>query len=167
MHVFRRGKLTDYGIHLREKQKVKCYYGLLERQFRVCFSRAERARGNTGEVLMSLLECRLDNIVHRLGFAGCRAQARQFVTHGHFTVNGRWVDVPSYFLKPGDVIRVKNRPKSLDMIKANLAENQREVPDFLALSDAAIPEGRLTRNPEPGEVSIQVQTQLIIELCSK
>ncbi|HVX63757.1 MAG TPA: 30S ribosomal protein S4 [Pirellulales bacterium] len=167
MHQYRRGKLTDYGLHLREKQKVKHYYGVLERQFRRYYSEAQRSKGNTGATLMSLLERRLDNVVHRLGFGQSRAQARQLVAHGHITVNGHRVDVPSYLLKPGDVIRVKNRAKSLQAVQANLAENRREVPEFLSLVDGPIPEGRVSRLPEDFDVSIPVQTQLIIELCSK
>ena len=167
MHVFRRGKLTDYGIHLREKQKVKHYYGVLERQFRRYFAEAERGTGNTGEALMTLLERRLDNIVHRLGFAHSRAQARQIIGHGHLTVNGRRVDIPSYLVRPGDVIRVKNRPKSLQMVQARLAEVVRDIPDFLGRVEAELPEGHVLRMPEAADVSIPVQTQLIVELCSK
>jgi small subunit ribosomal protein S4 len=167
MHQYRRGKLTDYGTHLREKQKVKHYYGILERQFRRYFAEAQRSKGNTGATLMSLLERRLDNVVHRLGFGQSRAQARQLVSHGHITVNGRRVDVPSYLLKPGDVVRVKNRAKSLQAVQGNLSENQRQIPDFLTLAEGPLPEGRVTRLPEDFDVSIPVQTQLIVELCSK
>jgi small subunit ribosomal protein S4 len=167
MHQFRRGKLTDYGVHLREKQKVKHYYGVLERQFRTYFSMAERSKGNTGESLMTLLERRLDNIVHRLGFGQSRSQARQLVRHGHIQVNGHRVDIPSYLVKAGDVIRVKNRVKSLQAVQANLAENSRQVPDFLTRIEGAIPEGVVTRLPESFDVSIPVETQLIVELCSK
>jgi small subunit ribosomal protein S4 len=163
----RRAKLTDYGLHLREKQKVKHYYGVLERQFRTYFARASRSKGNTGTVLMSLLERRLDNVVHRLGFGQSRAQARQLVAHGHITVNGRRLDIPSYVLRPGDVVRVKNRAKSLQAVQANLADNPRAVPDFLSLTSGPVPEGRVARLPETTDVSIPVQTQLIIELCSK
>jgi small subunit ribosomal protein S4 len=168
MSSFRRGKLTDYAIHLREKQKVKHYYGVLERQFRRYFFRAERAKGNTGDVLMSLLEQRLDNVVHRLGFGQSRSQARQLVCHGHVMVNGGRVDVPSYQVRVGDVIRIKNRPKSLQSVQANLSENSRDVPDFLTrVEDAAIPEGHVVRLPAAEDVSIPIETQLIIELCSK
>jgi small subunit ribosomal protein S4 len=167
MHQFRRGKQTDYALHLREKQKVKHYYGVLERQFRGYFGRATRTKGNTGNALMSLLERRLDNVVHRLGFGLSRAQARQLVSHGHITVNGQHVDVPSYIVRPGDVIRVKNRAKSLQMVQANLAEHRRTVPDFLSLAEGGIPEGRVMRMPEGDDISIPVQTQLIIELCSQ
>ncbi len=167
MNTFRRGKLTDYGIHLREKQKVKRYYGVLERQFRKYFKQAERAKGNTGEVLMSLLERRLDNIICRLGFGQSRAQARQIISHGHVTVNGSRVDVPSYLTRPGDVIRVKVRPKSAQLVQANLAEMGREVPDFLSMVEGPPATGQVIRTPEAEDVSIPVQTQLIVELCSK
>jgi small subunit ribosomal protein S4 len=163
----RRGKLTDYGLHLREKQKVKHYYGVLERQFRGYFARAERGKGNTGEDLMSLLERRLDNIVHRLGFGLSRSQARQLICHGHITVNGRRVDIPSYLVKAGDVIRAKNRPKSLQAVLANVTEFHRDVPDFLSRVDGPIPEGRVSRLPGMSDVSIPIQPNLIIELCSK
>ena len=167
MHTFRRGKLTDYGIHLREKQKVKHYYGVLERQFRKYYQRAERGKGNTGKALLILLECRLDNVVHRLGFGLSRAQARQTVRHGHVLVNGRRVDVPSYQVRPGDVITVKSRPKSVQLVQASIAEYGREVPDFLSRVDGPQPEGHVLRLPEAEDVSIPVQVQLIVELCSK
>jgi small subunit ribosomal protein S4 len=167
MQTGRRSKPTDYGIHLREKQKVKHYYGVLERQFRKYFKHAESAKGNTGDVLMSLLERRLDNVVHRLGFGLSRSQARQMVSHGHVTVNGRRVEVPSYQVRIGDIVRVKNRAKSLDMIRAAMAEHGRDVPDFLSVSQAEIPEGIIGRLPEAVDVSIPIQTQLIVELCSR
>jgi len=163
----RRPKPTDYGLHLREKQKVKHYYGVLEAQFRTYFRRAERGTGNTGETLMTLLERRLDNVVHRVGFAQSRSAARQMVGHGHITVNGRRVDVPSYQVRPGDVVRVKNRKKSLQLAHASLSDFRREVPDFLSRSEGAIPEVRVDRLPTSDDVSIPVQANLIIELCSK
>ena len=164
---FRRGKMTDYGLHVREKQKVKHYYGVLERQFRRYFQRAERTKGNTGDVLMSLLERRLDNVIHRLGFGQSRNQARQMVNHGHVTVNGRRVDVASYLVNVGDIIRVKNRAKSLDLVRGAMAENSRDVPDFLAVSQTDLPEGVVGRLPLAEDVSIPIQTQLIVELCSR
>jgi small subunit ribosomal protein S4 len=167
MHNAKRGKLTDYAIHLREKQKVKHFYGVLERQFRGYFARANKGKGNTGEALMSLLERRLDNIVHRLGFANSRAQARQLICHGHITVNGHRLDIPSYLVKMGDIIRVKNRVKSLQSVTANMSEHSRDVPDFLSRVEGAIPEGRVSRLPAADDVSIRVATNLIIELCSK
>ena len=163
----RRGKPTEYGLHLREKQKVKHYYGVLERQFRTYFARAERGKGNTGEALMALLERRLDNVIHRLGFAASRAAARQFVLHGHVTINGRRVDVPSYLVRAGDVVRVKNRAKSLQLVHAALSSIRRDVPDFLSRSEGGVPEGRVDRLPTSDDVSIPVQANLIIELCSK
>ena len=164
---FRRGKQTDYGVHLREKQKVKHYYGVLERQFRRYFQKAERTKGNTGDVLMSLLERRLDNVVHRMGFGQSRAAARQLINHGHVTVNGRRCDVASYMVGVGDIIRVKNRAKSLDRVRASLAEGGRDVPDFLSVTESDIPEGVVGRLPQSEDVSIPIQTQLIIELCSR
>jgi small subunit ribosomal protein S4 len=163
----RRGKLTDYGLHLREKQRLKHYYGLMERQFRRYFKMAERAKGNTGDRLLSLLERRLDNIVYRLGMAGSRAQARLMVRHGHITVNGRRVDIPSYLVNVGDVIRVKQRPRSVEYVKRVSAETQHAVPDFLDRSDGDVPEGRVLRLPEAADVSIPVQVQLVIEFCSR
>lgn len=163
----RRGKPTDYGLRLREKQKLKHFYGVLERQFRTYFARAERGKGNTGEALLTLLERRLDNVVHRLGFANSRAAARQLVMHGHITVNGRRLDIPSYLVKAGDLVRVKNRVRSLQLAHAALAEFRREVPDFLSRGEGQIPEGRIDRLPAAEDASLPVQVNLIIELCSK
>jgi small subunit ribosomal protein S4 len=159
--------MTDYGVHLREKQKVKSYYGVLESQFRKYFKAAERSKGNTGEQLMSLLERRLDNVVHRLGFGHSRSEARQIIGHGHITVNDRRVDISSYLCRPGDIVRVKSRPKSLEWVKTNLTDNSRAVPEFLTLVSGEKPEGHLVRLPEAEDVSIPVQSQLIVELCSK
>lgn len=167
MHQTRRGKQTDYGVHLREKQKVKHYYGVLERQFRRYFARAERTKGNTGDVLMTLLERRLDNIVHRLGFAGSRKAGRQLINHGHITVNGVSVNVPSYLVRVGDVVRVKNKSGSLDLVRGALAENAKGTAEFLTLSDSDVPEGIVGRLPAADDVSIPIQTQLIVELCSR
>lgn len=163
----RRGKTTDYAIHLREKQKVKHYYGVLERQFRRYYSKAERAKGNTGDVLMSLLERRLDNVVHRLSFGQSRAQARQMIAHGHITVNGRRVTIPSYDVRAGDVVRAVNKAGSLDLIRGAQAEAQKMAPDYLAVTESPIPEGIVGRLPGPEDVSIPIQTQLIVELCSR
>ena len=167
MHTYRRGKLTDYGVHLREKQKVKHYYGVLERQFRRLFSYAVKGTTDTGKTLMSLLELRLDNVVHRLGFTPSRAQAKQMIAHGHILVNGRRVDVPSYLLRVGDVVSVKNRPKSLQLVQAVLAEAHRDVPDFLSRAEGPPPVGHVLRMPEAADASIPVQPHLIVELCSK
>src|SRR5437660_4014385 len=116
MHV-RRGKLSEYGIRLREKQKLKRFYGVLERQFRRYFELASRSTENTGEQLLSILERRLDNVVHRLGFAPSRYSARQLVSHGHITVNGKACDIPSLLLKAGATLAVKNRPRSVQLVK--------------------------------------------------
>lgn len=167
MHGFRRGKLTEYGLRLREKQKVKHFYGILERQFRRYFQKAERSKGNTGEVLMSLLERRLDNVVYRLGFALSRRHARQLVRHGHILVNGRRVDIPSYQVDVGDVISVKNHPRSLEVVKAAMEINTAPVPDYLSRVDGTPPEGHVLRLPTLEDVAIKVEPQLIIEFCSK
>jgi small subunit ribosomal protein S4 len=167
MTTGRRGKLTDYGTHLREKQKVKRYYGVLEHQFRKYFQQAERTKGHTGEALMVLLERRLDNIVARMGLAQSRAQSRLMITHGHITVNGRLLNIPSYLVRAGDVIRVKDRPKSKQLVEAIRAENRHDVPDFLTIIEGPELEGHVLRYPEASDVSIPVQTQLIVELCSK
>ena len=167
MHKWRRGKQSDYADHLREKQKVKRDYGVFERQFLNYFRTAERATGNTGEVLFSLLERRLDNVVHRLGFAPSRPAARQLVKHGHILVNGRRVDIPSYLVCSDDRIGVKNSPKSVNRVKNCLDDESQQVPDFLEMTGADPPEGRVSRLPDSGDVSIGIQAQLIIEMCSR
>src|SRR5581483_774493 len=130
MHV-RRGKPSEYGIRLREKQKLKRFYGLFERQFRRYFELASRAPENTGEQLLSILERRLDNVVCRLGFAPNRASARQMISHGHITLNGRKCDIPSLLVRVNDTIGVKNNPRSLTLVKLNLGNNPPQVPDHL------------------------------------
>jgi small subunit ribosomal protein S4 len=167
IHTARRGKTTDYGLHLREKQKVKHYYGVQERQFRRYFARAERTKGNTGDALLTLLESRLDNVFHRLGFAASRSQARQMIRHGNVTINGSRVDIPSYLVRPGEVISVKNQPKLVEAVQANLSENKHQIPDFLAVVPGALPEGHVLRHPGVEDASIPVQVQLILEFCSK
>ncbi len=167
MHIGKRRKITDYGSRLREKQKVKRYYGVYERQFRRYMDLAGRSKGNTGSTLMSLLERRLDNIVHRLGFAGSRPQARQLVGHGHVCINGRRVDIPSYLVRAGDKVTIKARPKSLRAVQANLEEFQGKVPEFLSVVGGDNPEWSVLRLPGIEDVSIPVQPALIIELLSK
>lgn len=163
----RGGKMTDYGQQLREKQKVKHFYGVLEKQFRIYFQTAVRSKGNTGDVLMTLLERRLDNVVHRLGFGISRAQARQLIAHGHITLNGHKCDIPSVQVRAGDVVRVKNRANSLDNVRGAQSENTKDVPDYLAVTESQVPEGIVGRLPDPADVAIAVDTQLIIELCSR
>jgi small subunit ribosomal protein S4 len=170
MHGYRRGKPSEYGVRLREKQKLKRFYGLFERQFRRFFEIASRSPANTGEVLLSLMERRLDNVVHRLGFIDSRAGARQFVSHGHILVNGRYVNIPSYIVKAGDVITVKDRPQSRTLVKLNLEESPPPVPDFLERVSADPPQGRVVRLPERGDVDPRIkdiQEQLIIELSAR
>lgn len=167
MHGAKRGKMTDYGTHLREKQKVKTFYGVLEKQFRKYFQMAERAKGNTGKVLMILLERRLDNVVYRLGFASSRAAARQLVAHGHILVNGGRLDVPSYLVRPGDQIAAKSRESSVNLIKSVLADTSSRQCDFLVRNDSDIPSGVVLRDPVADDISIAVESQLIVELCSR
>src|SRR5580692_2531189 len=132
MHGYRRGKPSEYAIRLREKQKLKRFYGVFERQFRRYFELASRSKENTGEQLLSVMERRLDNVVHRLGFAPSRAAARQLVSHGHIVLNGYKCDIPSLLVKPNDIIKVKGRPNSLTLVRLFLQETHKEpVPDFL------------------------------------
>jgi len=168
MHQFRRGKPSEYSIRLREKQKVKRFYGIFERQFRKYFELAGRRPGNTGDALMSLLERRLDNVVTRLGFATSRPQARQIVTHGHITVNGRKLDIPSYLVKPGDVVALKDREHSRKLATAALQqEGMPPVPDWLDRTSTDPAEGRVSRLPAHQDISLPVTPQLIVELLSR
>jgi len=167
MHQYRRGKASEYAIRLREKQKVKRYYGIYEKQFRKYFDEANRKAGNTGDALMSLLERRLDNVVTRLGFAHSRPQARQFIRHGHILINGRKLDIPSYMVRPGDVIQVKNREHSQRLAVGNLGTNVMPVPDWLDRVSTEPPEGRVSRLPAVQDVALPVTPQLIVELLSR
>jgi small subunit ribosomal protein S4 len=171
MHGARRGKTSEYGIRLREKQKLKRFYGVLENQFRRYYQLATRSVGNTGEQLLSILERRLDNVVHRLGLASCRTTARQMVAHGHVLVNGRKCDVPSMLLKPNDVVRVKANDRSLKMAREGLQRNLVRVPDFLEVSNNQDqPEGRMTRLPNRQDVDErinEIREQLIIEIATR
>jgi small subunit ribosomal protein S4 len=170
MHWHRRGKPSEYGIRLREKQKLKRFYGVLERQFRRYFELASRSTENTGEVLLTIMERRLDNMVHRLGFAPNRAAARQLVSHGHVQLNGRACNIPSLLLKAGDTVSVNSRPRSLQLVKLHLQENPPPVPDFLERLGNDPPEGRMSRLPTRGDVDPRIQDireQLIIEVCSR
>jgi small subunit ribosomal protein S4 len=163
----RRAKLAGYGLQLREKQKVKRTYGILENQFRRYFEAAERQRGITGETLLQLLERRLDNVVYRLGLSTSRAQARQLVRHGHFLVNGRRADIPSLSLKVGDVVSV--RPGSVRnpaIVHAMEEVKGRGIPEWLAF-DAEKVAGRVVALPSREQINLPVQEQLIVELYSK
>ena len=167
MHGQNRSKTSEYGQQLREKQKAKRYYGLLENQFRNYFELAERRPGQTGENLLAILESRLDNVVYRLGFAMSRAEARQLVSHGHFTVNGRKVNIPSYLVKPGMVISLKDTSKSLEKIKANVEANAfRQPPKWLEY-DANNMIAKVTAVPAREDIDLPIEEHLIVELYSK
>ncbi len=162
-----RSKSSEYGQQLREKQKAKRYYGVLESQFRSYYEMAERRQGKTGENLLSILECRLDNVVYRLGFAMSRAEARQMVSHGHFTVNGRKVNIPSYQVKPGMVITLKESSRGLDKIKANVeANSSRPAPKWLEY-DANNQIAKVVGVPARDDIDLPIEEHLIVELYSK
>lgn len=163
----RRVKLTDYGLQLREKQKMKRIYGIVERQFRNYFRMAEQQKGITGENLLRFLERRLENVVYRLGFASSRAEARQMVTHGHFLVNGRRVDIPSYLVDSGDQIQVAERSRELLAIKGAIeGVKKRGLPSWLEL-DAQAMRGVVRALPAREDMVIPVQEQLVVALYSK
>jgi small subunit ribosomal protein S4 len=163
----RRLRLIGYGLQLREKQKLRRIYGVLEQQFRRYFEKAERTRGVTGENLLSLLERRLDNVIFRLGLASSRAQARQLVRHGHILVNGKKVNIPSYLVKKGDNISVREKSKKLDaVISASQLTKNRPVPKWLTVDyDKLV--GKMTEFPSREDIDFPVQEQLIVELYSK
>ena len=166
-HGQKRAKLSEYGTQLREKQKTKSYYGVGEKQFRGYFEMASSKKGVTGENLLQILESRLDNVVYRLGFGASRAQARQLVNHGQFEVNGKRVDIPSYLVKAGDVITVKENKKENGAIKANIEANSaRPVPAWLELNSETL-SGKVVRLAAREDVDIPVEEHLIVELYSK
>jgi len=163
----RRSKLTPYGQQLREKQKARRIYGVMERQFRNYFHRAERRKGITGEILLQLLETRLDNLVYRLGISPSRNGARQLVRHGHITVNGQRVNIPSFGLRPGDAIQVTAKSRELGMIKDTVANRRRtEMQEWLEFDEKAML-GRLLQIPKRDQIPVPLQEQLIVELYSK
>ena len=166
-HGRRRSKLLGYGIQLREKQNVKRIYGLLERPFRLTFQRAERRKGITGANLLQELERRLDNVVYSLGFAASRAQARQLVRHGHVTVSGKKVTIPSYRVSKGHVIAIKDKSRSNEQIKASVdTARARGVPNWLDLSPETF-SGTVLELPSREDIKLPIQEQLIVELYSK
>jgi small subunit ribosomal protein S4 len=170
MHGHRRGKPSEYGIRLREKQKLKRFYGVFEKQFRRYFELASRSPENTGEVLLSIMERRLDNVVHRLGFATSRPAARQLVAHGHFQVNGKACDIPSMLLKAGDTVTIKTRQRSLQLVNLNIQQAPSPIPDFLERIPGENPEGRMLRLPTRADVDPHIQDireQLIIEVSAR
>lgn len=163
----RRLKVTNYGIQLREKQKARRIYGIMERQFRNYFHEAARLPGVTGENLLQILETRLDNLVYRLGFANSRPLARQLVLHGHIAVNGRKVNVPSYRVRGGDVIAVRDDSKNLSIVAHSMdSRGGRDRPEWLELNSKAL-QGRLLRVPSRDSIPVTVQENLIVELYSK
>lgn len=161
----KRKKSSEYGIQLREKQKAKYTYGVLERQFANLFDKAQRSKGVTGEVLLQLLESRLDNVVYRLGISPTRAGARQLVTHRHITVNGEVVNVPSFIVKPGDVVGVREKSKSLEVIHNSLSSRRVNV-SWLEW-DGSNMAGKLINRPERDQIPETIKEQLIVELYSK
>ncbi len=163
----RRVKETNYGVQLREKQKARRIYGVLERQFRNYFEKAAEAKGVTGEVLLQMLERRLDNVVYRLGLAANRSQARQIVRHGHITVNGRKVDIPSFLVKPGQEVQVREKSRKLAVILTSLeARKGQSAPEWLQL-DADRMIGKVLSVPTRESIPVPIQEQLIVELYSK
>ena len=164
--VNRRRKTSDYGIQLREKQKAKYTYGVLEKQFRNLFERASRKKGITGEVLLQLLEARLDNVVYRLGIAPTRAAARQLVLHRHIVVNGKVVNIASYSVKPGEVVGVREKSKSLEVIADSLAGFNHSKYPWIEW-DEATKSGKLLHLPERADIPENIKEQAIVELYSK
>jgi small subunit ribosomal protein S4 len=162
----RRRKASEYGIQLKEKQKAKYTYGVLEKQFRNLFEKASRSKGVTGEILLQMLESRLDNVVFRLGIAPSRDGARQLVGHRHITVNGEVVSVPSYILKPGDIVGVRERSKSMVVIQDALESNRAGSSSWLEW-DGATMTGKFLNRPEREEIPENIKEQLIVELYSK
>ena len=167
VHSWRKGRASEYGIRLREKQKVKRYYGILERQFRSCFKQAERKPGNTGEALLCLLERRLDNVIYKMRFALSRSQARQIIAQGHVKVNNHKVDIASYIVRAGDKITLKAGEKTLKMVKASLELDPNAPLQVWLHVDPAVPEGTVVSLPNRDHVQIPVEEQLIVEFCSK
>lgn len=164
-HGQRRTKVTDYGVQLREKQKVRRSYGLLEKQFKQTFVRATRMRGVAGENLLALLELRLDSVVYRSGFGLSLSHARQLVNHGHVAVNGRKVDIPSYTVRSGDRIEIRDRSKKNDSIQSALAAG-REIPEWLSVDRDGL-SSSVTRLPAREDIKMPFNEQLIVELYSK
>ena len=161
----RRRKISDYGIRLREKQKLKFIYGVLERQFRRYFEKALRNPQNTGKILLSLLECRLDNVLYRLGFTKTRRQARQLVTHGHVLVDGKKVDIPSYNVKKGQTITLKQDSLAIPLVQESLKDNKLE--QLASWLERKGPVGRVKKIPEKDDLRVDIDISLIVEYYSR
>ncbi len=164
--ISRRSKISEYGVQLREKQKIKRSYGLLETQFRNYFEKADSQKGRTGENLIKLLERRLDNVVFRLGFASSRKQARQLIRHRHILVNNNLVDIPAYLLKAGDIIQIKEKSKKLDAIHNSLKRVKDNTYTWLTVDKATL-SGTFVQIPERADVPLNANEQLVVELYSK
>lgn len=162
----RRRKVSEYGVQLKEKQKAKYTYGLLERQFRKLFEKASRSKGITGEALLKLLEARLDNVVFRFGIAPSRSAARQLVSHKHILINGQICNIPSYTLRPGDIVAVREKSKSLEVISDSLGSKRYVKSAWLEWDDASL-SGKFLNVPERDEIPENIKEQLIVELYSK
>lgn len=162
----KRKKVSEYGIQLQEKQKAKFTYGVLEKQFSNTFKKASNMPGVTGEILLQLLESRLDNVVYRLGIAPTRAGARQLVSHRHITVNGKVVNIPSYSLRPGDLVGVREKSKSLEVVTESLASNRSSKYSWLEWDGEQLV-GKFMNNPERSDIPENIKEQLIVELYSK
>src|SRR4030042_933278 len=167
MHGWRRGRASEYAVRLREKQKVKRYYGLLERQFILYFHEAERLKGNTGETLLQLLERRLDNVVYKLNFASSRKAARQLISHGHIYLNGRKVDISDYTTKIGDKVSIKGSERSTKKVKQQLESNPSFTTQSWLQLDREKPEATIVALPSRDDVQIPVEEQLVVELCAR
>ncbi|GAB62831.1 MAG: 30S ribosomal protein S4 [Candidatus Jettenia sp.] len=162
-----RGKLSKYGIQFREKQKIKRFYGILERQFQNYYKKAEKQKGNTGENLLNIFERRLDNVLYLVSFAISRKQGRQIIQHGHISVNDKKVDIASYLVKAGDIIKPKNDESSLNIIKSNIEfVKGRNAPAWIEFRKDTL-EAVVTQLPTRDDISVPIQEQLIVELCSK
>ncbi|MBO8169416.1 MAG: 30S ribosomal protein S4 [Thermoanaerobacteraceae bacterium] len=166
-HGQQRKKMSEYGLQLREKQKARRIYGVMEKQFRNYFKEAERQKGITGENLLRLLERRLDNVVYRLGFAGSRAEARQLVRHGHFKVNGRKVNIPSYLVRVGDEISVRDKSKSSPKFKEIAEAAAHKTPPAWLEADVENFTGRVVALPEREDIDVPIEEHLIVELYSR
>jgi len=162
-----RTKTSEYGLQLREKQKAKRYYGILERQFRGYFEMASKRKGKTGENLLSILESRFDNTIYRLGFAMSRAEARQLVLHGHFLVNGRKVNIPSFLVKPGMIISLREKSRNLDKLKMVIEANSSRMPPAWLEYDANALIAKVSSIPTRDDIDFPIEEQLIVELYSK